>query len=586
MATSRDTVRGQAHSLQVAKLVRIAFRLALCVSIWAAVPQTIADEKSEPTITFQDITQNAGIHFVHNSGAFGGKYLPETMGPGVAFIDYDNDGWPDIFLVNGMGWPGHVSKRSTPKLYHNNRDGTFTDVTKGAGLDVEMYGMGVAVGDYDNDGYDDLFVTAVGQSHLLHNNGNGTFSDVTQKAGFWGPDEFSTSAAWVDYDKDGKLDLVVANYVQWSVANDLYCTLDGKSKSYCTPESYKGLSVRLWHNRGNGTFEDVTKRAGLEDPTSKTLGIAILDYNNDGWPDLFFSNDTQPNKLYRNNGDGTFTEQAEIAGVAFGESGMARGGMGVDEIDYDHSGAPSLLVANFTYQMAALFHGDGHGVFVDRAPRSELGRATLLTVGFGCFFFDYDLDGWPDIFISNGHIDEDIQKIQPNVTYAMSPQLFQNMGNGNFREVTKDMGAAFPMPRVGRGAAYADINNDGRLDVLLATNSGPVYLFENYATGEAALQQSLRVKLIGTKSNRDGIGAVVTVTAGGDTQSQMLHSGSSYLSASELVLTFGLARHESVDSVEVRWPSGQVDRLADIATGQTINVTEGEGITQRRGYSR
>lgn len=586
MATSRDTIYGLAHTLAVKRLVRTAFCAILSVSSVLTLPQTADDGTSAPTVTFQDITQKSGIHFVHNSGAFGGKYLPETMGPGVAFIDYDNDGWPDIFLVNGMDWPGHGSKRSTPKLYHNNRDGTFTDVTKQAGLDIEMYGMGVAVGDYDNDGYDDLIVTAVGQSHLFHNNGNGTFSDVTQKAGLWGPNEFSTSAAWVDYDRDGKLDLVVANYVQWSIAGDLYCTFDGKSKSYCTPESYKGLSVRLWHNRGDGTFEDVTKRAGLEDPTSKTLGIAILDYNNDGWPDLFFSNDTQPNKLYRNNLDGTFTEQAEIAGVAFGESGMARGGMGVDVIDYDRSGTPSLLVTNFTYQMAALFHSDGHGVFVDQAPRSGLGRATLLTLGFGCFFFDYDLDGWPDILISNGHIDEEIQKVQPNVSYAMSPQLFRNTGNGDFSEVTKDVGAAFIMPRVGRGAAYADINNDGRLDVLLATNSGPVYLFENHATGEAALQHSLRVKLIGTKSNRDGIGAVVTVAAGTDVQSQMLHSGSSYLSASELVLTFGLARHEMAESVTIRWPSGQVDRLTDIATGQTITVTEGEGVTQRRTYSQ
>jgi hypothetical protein len=586
MATSLYTVRGQANIRPVARLARTALCVVLSGSILSALPQTATDRTLDPTITFQDITQKAGIHFVHNSGAFGGKYLPETMGPGVAFIDYDNDGWPDIFLVNGMDWPGHVSKRTTPKLYHNNRDGTFTDVTKEAGLDVEMYGIGVAVGDYDNDGYDDLFVTALGQSRLFRNNGNGTFSDVTQKAGLGSVSEFSASAAWVDYDKDGKLDLVVANYVQWSIEGDLYCTLDGKSKSYCTPESYKALPVRLWHNRGDGTFEDVTKRAGLGDLTSKTLGIAILDYDNDGWPDLFFSNDTQPNKLYRNNGNGTFTEQAEIAGVAFSENGMVRAGMGVDAVDYDRSGAPSLLVTDFAHQMVSLFHDEGYGVFVDQAPRSELGRATLLTMGFGCFFFDYDLDGWPDIFIANGHIDENIQTVQPNVTYAMSPQLFRNVGNGNFREVTKDMGAAFIVPRVGRGAAYADINNDGRIDVLLATNGGPAYLFENHATGEAAMQQSLRVKLIGTKSNRDGIGAVVTIVAGGDTQSQMLRSGSSYLSASELVLTFGLARHERADSVAIRWPSGQLDRVAGIAAGQTIIVTEGKGVTQRRSYSR
>lgn len=540
---------------------------------------------SANTITFRDITQKAGIHFVHNNAAFGKKYLPETMGPGVAFIDYDNDGWPDIFIVNGMDWPGHASKRTTPKLYHNNHDGTFTDVTHKAGLDVEMFGMGVAVGDYDNDGYDDLFVTALGQSRLFHNNGNGTFTDVTQKAGLLGPKEFSTSAAWVDYDRDGKLDLVVANYVQWSLEGDLYCTLDGKSKSYCTPESYKGASVRLWHNRGDGTFEDVTKKAGLWDPTSKTLGIAILDYDNDGWPDLLFSNDTQPNKLYRNNGNGTFTEKAVVAGVAFSEDGVARAGMGVDAADYDRSGMASILITNFSNQMLSLYHNEGKGLFVDEAPRSEVGRNSLLTLGFGCFFFDYDLDGWPDILIANGHIDGDIQRVQPNVKYAMPPHIFRNLGKGNFQEVTKSLGARFATPRVGRGAAYGDINNDGRLDLLLSTNGGPVYLFENDFTGNpAAANKSLRLKLIGTKSNRDGIGTVVKLTAGGESQSEMLRSGSSYLSASELVLTFGLAMHEQADSIEIRWPSGQVDKLADVAAGQTITVTEGKGITGSRKY--
>ena len=535
-------------------------------------------------ITFRDITQRAGLHFLHNNGAFGKKYLPETMGPGVAFIDYDNDGWPDIFLVNGTDWPGQPAKHSTPKLYHNNHDGTFTEVTHKAGLDIEIVGMGVAVGDYDNDGYDDLFITAMGQSRLLHNNGNGTFSDVTQKARLLGPKEFSTSAAWVDYDKDGKLDLVVANYVEWSLDADLYCTLDGKSKSYCTPESYKGTAVRLWHNRGDGTFEDVTKKAGLGDKTSKTLGIALLDYDNDGWPDLLFSNDTQPNKLYRNNANGTFTEKAVVAGVAFSEDGVARAGMGVDAVDYDRSGRTSLLITNFSNQMLSLYHNEGSGLFVDEAPRSEIGRASLLTLGFGCFFFDYDLDGWPDILIANGHIDSDIQRVQPNVKYAMPPHLFRNMGKGDFAEVTKSLGSAFAAPRVGRGAAYADIGNRGRLDLLLSTNGGPVYLFENEASGTAATSRSLRLKLVGTVSNRDGIGAVVKVTAGSDWQSQMLRSGSSYLSASELVLTYGLAQHDRADSVEIRWPSGRVETLSNVAAGQTITVTEGKGITSSRKY--
>jgi hypothetical protein len=538
------------------------------------------------SIQFHDVTQQAGIHFTHNNGAFGKKFLPETMGPGVAFIDYDNDGWPDIFLVNGMDWPSHVQKHSTPKLYHNNHDGTFTDVTHKAGLDIEMFGLGVAVGDYDNDGYDDLFVTAYGQSHLFHNNGNGTFTDVTKSAGLWGPNEFSTGAAWVDYDRDGKLDLVVANYVQWSEQTDLYCTLDGSHKSYCTPESYKGTSARLWHNRGDGTFEDTTQKAGLAEPTSKTLGVAVLDYDNDGWPDLLLSNDTQPNKLYRNNGNGTFTEKAVVAGVAFSEDGIARAGMGVDAADYDHSGYPSLLITNFSNQMISLYHNEGKGLFVDEAPRSDIGRASLLTLGFGCFFFDYDLDGWPDVLVANGHIDADIQRVQANVKYAMPPHLFRNIGKGKFEEVTKSLGPAFASPRVGRGAAYADINNDGRLDLLLSTNGGPVYLFRNDAQGAAAANHSLRIKLAGTKSNRDGIGTTVKLTSGGETQTQMLRSGSSYLSASELVLTFGLAQREKADSIEIRWPSGQTDHLSNAPAGQTIFVTEGKGITSSRVYEK
>ena len=558
--------------------------LALAVVLVGQTGIGAAPETS--TVQFRDVTQQAGIHFVHNHGAFGKKFLPETMGPGVAFIDYDNDGWTDIFLVNGMDWPGHVLKHSTPKLYHNNHDGTFTDVTRKAGLDVEMFGMGVAVGDYDNDGFDDLFVTAYGQSRLFHNNGNGTFTDVTQKTGLLGPKEFSTSAAGVDYDKDGHLDLVVGNYVQWTPETDLYCTLDGKSKSYCTPESYKGTSVRLWHNRGNGAFEEVTQKAGLGDPTSKTLGIAVLDYDNDGWPDLLFSNDTQPNKLYRNNCNGTFAEKAVVAGVAFSEDGVARAGMGVDAADYDHSGFPSLLITNFANQMLSLYHNEGKGLFVDEAPRSEIGRASLLTLGFGCFFFDYDLDGWPDVLVANGHIDADIQRVQANVKYAMPPHLFRNIGKGKFEEVTKSLGQAFASPRVGRGAAYADINNDGRLDLLLSTNGGPVYLFRNEAQGAAASNHSLRIKLIGTKSNRDGIGATVKLTAGGETQTQMLRSGSSYLSASELVLTFGLAHNERAKEIEIRWPSGQVDRWSNWTAGQTVTVTEGAAVTTSRSFGK
>jgi hypothetical protein len=501
--------------------------------------------------------------------------------------------------VNGADWPGHLTKHTTPKLYHNNRDGTFTDVTHKAGLDVEMYGIGVAVGDYDNDGYDDLFVTAYGQSRLFHNNGPDktgtvTFTDVTQKAGLGGVKEFSTSAAWVDYDKDGRLDLVVGNYVQWSPENDLYCTMDGKNKSYCTPESYKGTSVRLWHNdgkdstgkeaTGNVKFSDVTQKAGLGEPTSKTLGVAVLDYDNDGWPDLLFSNDTQPNKLYKNNGNGTFTEKAVVAGVAFSEDGVARAGMGVDTFDYDRSGNTSLMITNFSNQMISLYHNEGKGLFVDEAPRSDVGRASLLTLGFGCFFFDYDLDGWPDILVANGHIDPDIQKVQVNVKFAEPPHLFRNLGKGQFAEVTKSAGAEFAAARVGRSVAYADLFNDGRLDVLFSTNGGAPHLFRNTAVGNA--NHCVRLKLVGTKSNRDGIGAVVKLTMADGTQTQMLRSGSSYLAANELVLTFGLGQQTRADAIEIRWPSGLVEKLSGVNAGATLTVTEGKGVTKTVAYGK
>ena len=534
-------------------------------------------------IQFRDITAQAGIHFIHNNGAFGKKYLPETMGPGCAFIDYDNDGWPDILLVNGEDWPGHAKGAPTTlKLYHNNRDGTFTDVTRKAGLAIPMYGLGVAVGDYDNDGYDDIFISALGQSHLFHNNGNGTFTDVTKAAGLWGLNEFSTSAAWVDYDRDGKLDLIVANYVQWSIAGDLYCTLDGVHKSYCTPESYKGASARLWHNLGNGKFEAATQRAGLDDPTSKSLGIAILDYNGDGWPDILLANDTQPNKLYLNKRDGFFEEKGVLAGVGFSEDGIARAGMGVDAADYDRSGRPSIIITNFANQMLSLYHNEGNGLFVDEAPRSEVGRATLLTLGFGCFFFDYDNDGWPDIFVANGHIEDAIERLQRRVSYAEPPHVFRNLSAGKFEEVTNSLGAAFASPKVARGAAYADIDNDGTLDVLLTTNGGPAHLFHN----EGGTNHSLRVKLVGTKSNRDGIGAVVRVVSGKDHQWQMVHSGSSYLSQSELVLTFGLGTATKADSIEIQWPSGQMDKLSDVSASQTITVLEGKGIAGVQAYRK
>ncbi len=541
----------------------------------------LSGESAAQQIHFSDVTSQAGIHFVHNNGAFGKKWLPETMGPGCAFIDYDNDGYPDILLINGDDFPGHPHGGATTlKLYHNNQNGTFTDVTRRAGLAIPMFGLGVAVGDYDNDGFDDIFVSALGQSHLFHNNGNGTFTDVTKAAGMWGPNEFSTGAAWVDYDRDGKLDLVVANYVRWSEQGDLYCTLDGARKSYCTPESYKGTSVRLWHNLGDGKFEDATQKAGLGDPTSKSLGITILDYNQDGWPDILIANDTQPNKLYLNKGNGTFEERGVAAGIGFSEDGVARAGMGTDAADYDRSGHPSVLISNFANQMVSLYHNEGNGLFVDEAPQSEIGRDTLVTLGFGCFFFDYDNDGWPDIFVADGHIEDEIERVQKRVSYAEPPHLFRNLGGGKFTEVTEQMGKSFAAPKVARSTAYGDIDNDGFLDILLTTNAGPAYLFHN----EGGTNHSLRIKLIGTKSNRDGIDAVVRVSASGDKQWKMLRSGSSYLAQSELVLTFGLGAHSKADTIEVQWPSGQVDKLANVDAGQMVTVEEGKGIVAERAY--
>ena len=548
---------------------------ALSLALGLGLTSAAQSQQTSPNkIHFEDITHSAGIHFAHNNAASGKKWLPETMGSGVAFLDYDNDGWQDVLLVNGEDWPGAKKRHTTLALYHNNHDGTFTDVTQKSGLGVEMFGMGVAVGDYDNDGFEDIFITALGQSRLFHNNGNGTFTDVTQKAGLAGPHEFSTAAAWVDYDRDGHLDLVVGNYVQWSPETDIYCTLDGKTKSYCTPESYKGASVRLWHNRGNGTFEDATQKAGLFDTSSKSLGIAILDANQDGWPDIFISNDTQPNKLYINNGNGTFTEKAVPSGVAYSEDGVARAGMGVAAADYDRSGYPSLVITNFSNQMLAFYHNERNGLFVDEAPHSEVGRASLLTLGFGCFFFDYDLDGWPDIYIANGHIEDAIERVQPRVRYAEPPHLFRNLSGGKFSEVTDAMGRAFAAPRVARGAAYGDINNDGALDVLVSTNGGPAALFKN--TG--ATNHSLRIKLVGTKSNRDGFGTTVRVTNGSDAQTKMLTSGGSYLSSSELVLTFGLGDRAKADALEIRWPSGQIDHAANVPADQIITLKEASGI--------
>jgi len=523
---------------------------------------------------FEDVTAAAGIRFKHTSGAAGKKYLPETMGAGCAFLDFDNDGRQDILLVNSKEWTPSQTTHSYPALYRNNGNGTFTDVTKEAGLAVEAYGMGVAAADYDNDGWVDVYLTGLGRNRLFRNVG-GKFVDVTEKAGVAGGG-FSASALFFDYDKDGRLDLFVTRYVEWSLEKDLFCTLDGTHKSYCTPESYKGQSALLYHNRGDGTFEDVTAKAGLANPASKALGVAMLDFDNDGWIDLLVANDTQPNKLYRNNKNGTFTDVGIAAGVAFSEAGVARAGMGVDAADYDGSGRPGIVIGNFANEMMGLYHNEGAGLFVDEAPTNAIGQASLLTLTFACFFFDYDLDGLLDVFAANGHVADDIDRVQPKVRYAQAPHLFRNLGQRRFEAVTARSGAALQRPLVARGAAYGDFDGDGDLDILITANNGPAVLLRNDGGNQ---NHYLRVRTVGTTSNRDGIGARVTVTLDGGRKLQgLVKTGSSYLSQSELPLTFGLGAATRVAKLEVAWPSGTVDQVADIAANRTVVVKEGQGL--------
>jgi len=533
-----------------------------------------------PTFRFADVTERAGIQFQHNSGAYGGKLLPETLGSGCAFLDYDADGWQDILLINGMDWPGHKRQRSTLRLYKNNRNGTFTDVTKAAGLDVEMYGMGVAVGDYNNDGFPDIFITCVGQNRLFRNTGKGTFLDVTRASGLSARQAFSTSALWFDYDRDGLLDLFVCNYVRWSPEHDVFCSLDGKHKSFCTPEAYRGDTCWLFHNRGDGTFEDVTATSGIFDSSSKSLGVAMLDYDQDGWPDLLVANDTQPNKLYKNLRNGKFKDVAVEAGLAFSTEGKARAGMGVDVADFENSGKPGIAITNFDNEMIGLYRAVGSGTYDDISIAAGVGLPSKNTLGFGCAFLDVDLDGSLDLAVANGHIEETVRNIRGNVGYAQPPQLFLNRG-GTFEDVAVGLNGGFALAKVGRGLAYGDFDRDGDLDILLTTNNGPAYLYRN---DQLAQNRSIRFHLVGTKSNRDAIGAVARIFSSGQTQSQMVKGGSSYLSQSELPLTFGLGKRDKVERVQIEWPSGAKEEFKNLAPGRRYQVTEGKGLKADAGF--
>jgi len=534
-----------------------------------------AQSTASPGFRLVDVTSAAGIQFRHNSGAYGGKLLPETLGSGCAFLDYDADGWQDILLINGMDWPQHKRQRSTLRLYRNNRDGTFTDVTRRAGLDVEMYGMGVAAGDYNNDGFPDILVTCVGQNRLFRNTGKGTFADVTAKSGLDGRLGFSTSALWFDYDRDGLLDLFVCNYVRWSAEHDVFCSLDGKHKSYCTPEAYRGETCWLFHNRGDGTFEDVTAKSGIFDTSSKSLGVAMLDYDRDSWPDLLVANDTQPNKLYRNLRNGTFKDVAIEAGIAFSAEGKARAGMGVDAADFDHSGFPGVAITNFDNEMIGLYRPAANGTYNDVAVQAGVGLASQNTLGFGCAFLDANLDGTLDLVVANGHIDDTVRNIRGNVGYAQPPQIFLNNGQGKFQDVAASTGDAFIQPKVGRGLCYADFDRDGDLDILMTTNNGPAYLYRN---DQLAGNHSIRFRLTGTKSNRDAIGAMVRIEHESSTQSRLIKGGSSYLSQSELPVTFGLGKRDKIDRVIIDWPSGRSEEYKDLSAGQSYDCVEGKNL--------
>jgi hypothetical protein len=529
---------------------------------------------------FTDVTSAGGIDFHHNTGAFGAKYLPETMGSGCAFFDYDGDGWLDILLVNGCDWPGHKRQHSILKLYRNNHDGTFTDVTERAGLALELYGMGVAVADYNNDGFPDILITAVGQNRLFQNTGRGHFVDVTNKAGLGGRSAFSTSALWFDYNRDGLLDLLVCNYVKWSPERDVFCSVDGKRKSYCTPEAYHGETCWLFRNRGNGTFEDVTAKSGIFDTTSKSLGVAMLDYDRDGWPDVLITNDTQPNKLYRNQRDGTFEDVAVHADVAFSEDGKARAGMGIDAADFDNSGRVSIAITNFDNEMMALYRPTGQGVYTDAAIKAGIGPPSRESLGFGCSFVDIDLDGYLDLVAVNGHIDETVRHIRSNIGYAQPPILFRNDGKGDFHNCAGQVGGGFASPKVARGLAHGDFDRDGDVDLLITTNQGPAYLYRNDITSG---NRSLRLRLIGTKSNRDAIGAVVHVTTPEGTQSRVVKTGSSYLSQSELALTFGVGRREGASRVAIEWPSGATQDFTNVRVGG-YECTEGAQLKRLERY--
>ncbi|MDE0682364.1 MAG: CRTAC1 family protein [Candidatus Poribacteria bacterium] len=542
------------------------------VLIWLCIP-------AKADVRFTDVTDAAGIEFQHFTGATGKRYMPETMGAGCAFLDYDADGNLDILLANGTNLT-LVDPTHTPRLYRNIGNGKFIDVTKAAALGVPMYGMGITVADYDNDTDPDIYFTNVGENRLFRNNGDQTFTDVTEFTNV-GDTSWSTSAAFFDADNDGWLDLFVCNYVDWTPETDIPCVVNiageiPPPRTYCTPNVYTGQSCRFYRNRGDGTFTDKTSEAGLSNPIGKSLGVTLLDYNRDGWIDLAVANDTEPNLLYRNNGDGTFTDEALVMGIAFSETGKARGSMGIDAADIYNSDGIAITIGNFSNEKTAFFYAEpDDSYFTDRADNVKIGAASHRLLTFGLLFFDCDLDGALDLFCVNGHIEPEVSRYQQHTPYAQMPSLFRNRGDGTFQDIAKHAGLT--RASVGRGCAYGDYDNDGDLDLLVSNNGatqahGKVSLLRNDSTPS---YNYLRVRTIGTRSNRDGIGAKIRLTSDNTVQQQMIRTGSSYCSQSEVVLTFGLGNSDIVANLEILWPSGEIDRYVELKANQLIEATEG-----------
>jgi hypothetical protein len=529
---------------------------------------------------FTDVTRQAGIYFRHENAASSQKFMIETMGAGCAWIDYNQDGLADLYLVNSAGTD--VFKPPKPlrsALYRNNGDGTFTDVTASAHVGAEnLFGMGVAVGDYDNDGYPDLMVLGYGRSILYHNNGDGTFTDVTTRVGIANAGKWASSAAWFDYDNDGRLDLAIANYVDWTPERNYYCGSQGPGlRSYCHPDDYHGTAPTLYHNNGDGTFTDVTESSGLAKSPSSGLGIETMDYDGDGRQDIFIANDGRANSLFHNNGDGTFTEVAYEAAVAVGDDGAAEAGMGVDAADVSGKGRLDLIVTHLDQQQTRFYRGLGHGIFEDATSAAKLAYATFKFSGFGVRFMDYDNDGWPDIFIAAGHVLDNIARYHPGVTWAEPKLVFHNIGGGIFADASNQLGSDLQTPTVGRGLAAGDYDNDGDLDVLVSNNGGAPQLLRNDGGNT---NHWLEVLLIGTRSNRDGVGARVKVRAGDLGMTGERTGGMSYQSAQDPRLHFGLGRRTTVDTLEIRWPSGMVTTLKELPADRILTIREGAGVVK------